>query len=117
MGDLFKIKSIEKTDQSANAVIELDESHEIFKGHFPAHPVVPGVCMMQMVEKTLNTVLQREIFLNKASVIKFLAFIDPGKNPEVELQLNYTTEDNLVKVNAQISKDELVFFKFKGEGL
>lgn len=117
MGDLFIIRTFELKDLSARTLIEIDETHDIFKGHFPNHPVLPGVCMIQMVEQTLNRIFNRNVCLNKASIIKFLAIIDPCKHKQVDLQLNYSIEEeNIIKVNAQIYRDDTVFFKFKGEG-
>lgn len=117
MSELFKIASIDKTDNSAKAIILLDVSHPIFKGHFPGQPVVPGVCMMQMVEILLQRILNQPVSINKASTIKFLSVIDPSRNPEINLDLDYSIEqNNTIKITAKISKDEVVFFKFKGEG-
>lgn len=31
--------------------IRFNASHPIFSGHFPEHPIVPGACMVQIVEE------------------------------------------------------------------
>lgn len=32
-------------------VIRFNPAHPIFSGHFPEHPVVPGACIVQIVEE------------------------------------------------------------------
>ena len=29
--------------------VRLDASHQVFRGHFPGHPMLPGVCTLQLV--------------------------------------------------------------------
>ena len=29
--------------------VRLDASHPVYRGHFPGHPVLPGVCTLQLV--------------------------------------------------------------------
>ena len=31
--------------------VRLDASHPVYRGHFPGHPVLPGVCTLQLVRE------------------------------------------------------------------
>jgi 3-hydroxyacyl-[acyl-carrier-protein] dehydratase len=95
-------------------IIGLNPSHDIFKGHFPGQPVVPGVCMMQMVKEVLESYADKKLRLVKADNVKFLSFIDPGQHGEVRLEIKVIEADGRVKADAQLVKEGVVFLKFKG---
>lgn len=94
--------------------IKFNREHDIFKGHFPEIPVVPGVCMMQIMKETLENYLNREIFLSTAGEVKFIGMVNPDINPEVELDLVIKNSDeNLINVNAIFYFREMIFTKVK----
>lgn len=94
--------------------ISLNPAHDIFKGHFPGNPIVPGVCMMQMVKEILENQLGKKLRLVKADNIKFLSFINPNEYPQVGLEIKMSTVDEQVKADAQLLNEGVVFLKFKG---
>jgi 3-hydroxyacyl-[acyl-carrier-protein] dehydratase len=94
--------------------IKLNPSHDIFKGHFPGQPVVPGVCMMQMVKEVLESYADKKLRLVKADSVKFLSFIDPGQHSEVGLEIKIIEADGQIKADAQLVNEGTVFLKFKG---
>ena len=51
---LYRILNISGENNAIEAIIELDEHHDIFKGHFPGQPVLPGVCMLQITKEILE---------------------------------------------------------------
>lgn len=94
--------------------ITLNPAHEIFKGHFPGNPIVPGVCMMQMIKEVLENQLGKKLRLVKADNIKFLSFINPNEYPQFGLEIKMSTVDEQVKADAQLVNEGIVFLKFKG---
>jgi len=97
------------------AQLEFNGTHPIFEGHFPGQPVVPGVCMLQIVKELTIMALGSPLQLQKAVEMKFLAVIDPGIQRAVSISLHYSGEvDNFVSVSASLFNRETVFFKFKG---
>lgn len=115
-GNFFTINNLQTTDAAVNADLEINAKHIIFDGHFPGQPVVPGVCMMQMIKELLEKVTGKQTDLVKAAEMKFLAVIDPGKNSLVHAELKYTpTENGNLTVTASLSSAELTHFKFKGQ--
>jgi len=61
--DFYKIISLEKTAESKYlAMILINEEHEVFQGHFPGNPIMPGVCMMQII-KELTEQIQKALCL------------------------------------------------------
>ncbi len=115
LDNFFYIRSINVTDDTINASLEINKEHTIFQGHFPGQPVVPGVCMMQMVKEIVEQVTAKKLHLSKAAEMKFLAIIDPVKNNLVDTIVKFTPQENEgILVTASFAKDELTHFKFKG---
>ena len=114
-GDFFYITSMQSDADSAKATIELNALHRIFLGHFPGTPVVPGVCMMQMVKELVETITGRETMLSKADMMKFLVVINPNHNKTIDFALKFRSNGNgFFDVSATILIDTTVCFKFKG---
>lgn len=105
----------ERGNNSITVTVTLNPAHPIFNGHFPGRPVVPGVCMMQIVKELLDKGTAQDTLLRHGSNIKFLNFIDPTQQPEVLISVQYDVQpDASWKVNANIRHGEIVFFKFQG---
>jgi 3-hydroxyacyl-[acyl-carrier-protein] dehydratase len=114
--DFFYIQSVNDEQGVISAMLEINPSHKIFQGHFPGQPVVPGVCMMEMVKEVTETVTGKEMFLRKADNIKFLSVIDPNINRNVNARIKYNnSEDRLITFEATLFKEEVIYLKFKGE--
>jgi 3-hydroxyacyl-[acyl-carrier-protein] dehydratase len=98
--DFYKILFEEKiSDSKHNITILVNEKHEIFKGHFPGNPIMPGVCMIQIIKELTEKITQKTLMIQTLSNVKFMALINPENNPELRLELDITiTEDDLVKV-------------------
>jgi 3-hydroxyacyl-[acyl-carrier-protein] dehydratase len=94
--------------------IQLNADHEIFKGHFPTQPVLPGACMLQIVKQVTASYLGKTIQLVKAGNIKFLSFVDPKQSATIQLLLKVNTIDGQFKVDAQLIDKETTVFKFGG---
>lgn len=114
-GDFFKVTNIHAESNLVKATVELNPLHQIFEGHFPGLPVVPGVCMMQMVKELVETVTGNKTMLSKADMMKFLVIINPLENRIVDVELKYkANEMDRLEVNASIMVGTAVCFKFKG---
>lgn len=116
LNDFFTINDTVTSETEIWAELLINSDHRIFEGHFPNQPVVPGVCMMQMVKEILEQVIGKETNLKQAADMKFLAVINPQENNLIHASIKYATdESDAVNVVASLFKDELVHFKFKGQ--
>lgn len=111
--DFYKIISLENTaDNKYSAMLLINEKHEVFKGHFPGNPIMPGVCMMQIIKELTEKITETSLFMQSLSNVKFMALINPFNTPELRLELDVTTtEENLVKVKNITYFDETVALK------
>jgi len=116
LNDFFTIISLSGEAPSFKALLALNPRHRIFEGHFPGQPVVPGVCLMQMVKEVTELALNNgPLRLTRADQMKFILPIDPRKTGELEMKLDCDRkEDGGVKVNASVSNDGKSCFKFNG---
>ena len=48
-GSFLQVSQVNHQEGNITGEILFNEAHDIFKGHFPSIPVVPGVCMMQAI--------------------------------------------------------------------
>ncbi|WP_264535733.1 3-hydroxyacyl-ACP dehydratase [Flavobacterium sp. N1736] len=98
--DFYKVLSEEKiTDSKYTITILVNEKHDVFKGHFPGNPIMPGVCMIQIIKELTEKITQSTLMIQTLSNVKFMALINPEATPELRLELDIvTTEDDLVKV-------------------
>ena len=114
LNDFFKIINIETTDKHIIS-IELNSKHKIFEGHFPENPVVPGVCLTQMVKETTEYILKKKLTMVTGDNLKFTAILNPEVSPNVTMTMSFKTKENgLLQVDSSVSSGETGFFSFKG---
>jgi 3-hydroxyacyl-[acyl-carrier-protein] dehydratase len=114
-GSFYTILNNAPKADSVNLLLELNPEHHIFEGHFPQTPVVPGVCMMQMVKELVEDFTGQRLRLSKADHLKFLTIINPQKNKLLEVDIAVLPHSNGgLQVTAAFFHNETVFFKFKG---
>ena len=112
---LYKIHDIKVDGTEFSAGITFDPDHAILKGHFPGHPVVPGVCLIRIMRDLVSEIKGKPLTLHTISNLKFLKMIDPYSHAKVEVSGSYSnTENGLYVVNASITYEDVSFLKFKG---
>jgi len=111
--DFYKVISIENTIENKYSVlIQINAAHHVFKGHFPDNPIMPGVCMMQIIKEITEQISKNTLFMQSLSNVKFMALINPFINPELRLELEISTTDtDLIKVKNITYFDETVALK------
>jgi 3-hydroxyacyl-[acyl-carrier-protein] dehydratase len=112
-GSFLQVLQVNHQEGSITGEILFNEAHDIFKGHFPSIPVVPGVCMMQAIKEITALQTGNKLWINKASQLKFINPINPQKTPSVLFIINYTRVDDVLEINAELRNPPLVFFKMK----
>jgi 3-hydroxyacyl-[acyl-carrier-protein] dehydratase len=118
LNSLYTIKRIlrEGNSNKLSIQIRLNPSHEIFNGHFPGNPILPGVCIIQILKEILMHQINIKLLLNYASSIKYLSFINPGVNNIVNFDVELKKiENNRILCNAILFFESIVFCRFKGE--
>ena len=113
LDNFYRLTQKDATPGVVKARISINKAHRIFEGHFPGLPVVPGVCMLQMVREIMEVHVGHELKIIVAENMKFLSVINPDQNVEVEAAINYTEEGDKVSINATLFAGTTTFFKLK----
>lgn len=112
--DFYKINEIAGSGDSYTVKVELNTKHEIYKGHFPEQPVVPGVCTMQLVKECIEQIVSKSLYYSQIQSCKFLSVVDPTANNLIELVLNLKEgEDGNINLQADILQKEQSTTKLK----
>lgn len=93
MIELPTILKIDQTENQVTLTLLVPENLPYFEGHFPEHPVLPGVVQLRWAEE-----LAREYGLvsqpfNRVDKLKFLRII--GRGFEVALQLRLAADGSV----------------------
>jgi glycosyltransferase involved in cell wall biosynthesis/3-hydroxymyristoyl/3-hydroxydecanoyl-(acyl carrier protein) dehydratase len=92
--------------------VELDPGHEVFAGHFPGNPVLPGVCSLSIVRECASRVAGESLCYVAVRESKFLGVISPSMKLRVEVSLAENEEGGLA-LTASISNEEQVMVKVR----
>ena len=118
LNSLYQIKQIltEGDGSKFTVIIELNPSHKIFNGHFPGNPILPGVCVVQILKEILMYQSDNKLILNYASSIKYLSYINPVVNSiiNIDVELKEAGDGNIFCI-AILYFESVVFCRFKGE--
>jgi len=111
--DFYKVISLENTaENNYLAMILINENHEVFKGHFPGNPIMPGVCMTQIIKELTEQISGSSLFMQSLSNVKFMALINPFNTPELRLELDISiNETDLIKVKNVTYFDDTLALK------
>ena len=99
LNQLYRIDAMaEENVGELRVQLTLNKDHAVFTGHFPEHPVLPGVAMVQMVTDVLQKHLNVRLQLCSLQRTKFITLVNPLENDILNFTLSYRQENNLVKV-------------------
>ncbi|MBC5837339.1 3-hydroxyacyl-ACP dehydratase [Flavobacterium muglaense] len=98
--DFYTITSLENNEgQKYSVTLMINPKHEVFGGHFPGNPIMPGVCMMQIIKELTEKVTESTLLMESLSNVKFMALINPDLTPELRLEMDVIEmEEGKVKV-------------------
>jgi len=108
---LYNILALENRVNGAKATVKLNKDHKIFEGHFPGNPIMPGVCMIQIIKEITEEIVAKDLFLANCSNIKFMAIINPNINPVLVLDIEIEEVGELVKIKNTIAIEETIALK------
>ena len=111
--DIFHLAAFSHEEGKITASLSVNINSPIFEGHFPAQPVVPGACILQMVKDLMEKVSVRPLRLKKAVNLKFISMITPEIN-DVSAEVSYKIIKDEISAIASLSAGGKVCFKLQG---
>ncbi len=113
LNDFYTMAHFEPTEGGVKARIMINRDHSILEGHFPGLPIVPGVCMMQIIREIMEVMSGKDLKLTAADTMKFLSVINPNQNSEVDVDIKYAEHPDHYSVSATLFAASVTFFKLK----
>ena len=110
--DFYTIQDFEVDDNRIEAAVLLAVNHDVYRGHFPGHPVVPGVIQIQMLRELSEKAVDRKLFIDEVISAKYLNMIVPGNKP-LFIEIKTKTTDDGYSINGIIKNSERIFSKIK----
>lgn len=96
------VVSVQQNDDSVELLLSIRENTRYFDGHFPGHPVLPGIAQVDWAIEFAQQYFSIEGQFQALESLKFPEFIQP--NAQVCLKLSYRPEKQ--KVIFSFHKDE-----------
>jgi 3-hydroxyacyl-[acyl-carrier-protein] dehydratase len=114
-GNLYHINNLDFIENSITANISINNEHEIFKGHFPGNPILPGVCSLQIIKEIISKSVNLNLTLIHADNIKFLAVVNPDENNNIDLNISIISRNEHTIITAsQMKSGDIIILKMKG---
>ncbi len=89
--------------------------NDIFNGHFPDNPILPGVCHIEIVSELLSKYYEKDFNLSGAQNIKFLSVVNPVVDKVLVYLIHIIEQNDKKKIKAISSfQNGNVCFKLKG---
>ncbi len=115
MNELYQVEQFSTVPGGATATVQLNPDHPIFKGHFPGQPVLPGVCMMELVREVAEKKLNMPLRITAAPLIKFLRMVDPRQTEKVQVDMTLENKEARIFSEGKLLWETTVFVKFRLE--
>lgn len=112
--NLIEFGSLDQDDSGYTLPFAINKESQVFEGHFPNQPILPGVVMIELVQRAAELVVGEELAMKSAGNFKFLKMIDPVKLPSANLNFTITEKEDGWRVKAQIKNKEDIYFKADG---
>lgn len=108
LDNFYTILSSESSDSTIWTIqIKLNPGHPVYQGHFPGHPVVPGVCLLQLIKECVEDIRQQKLQIAQVSSCKFLSAINPIETPHISVALTFKEiEEGTLQLQAEGSVKE-----------
>ena len=113
LDNLYTITSQTPLDDVAvQYQIRLNPASVIFRAHFPGEPIMPGACIVQLVQELYMHWRQSEVEIAKVNNLKFLSVISPDAVLDLDVRIEVKKqEDALIHIKADITRGDVDYTK------
>ena len=113
MNDFFEILNSFDNTTGFISTIKLNPNHIVYTGHFPGHPVTPGVIQMQIVHELVEQHFNRKLKLKNMPQCKFLKILNPNETTQIDIHIEYEQKEEIVNIKAFGKNESGIYFKFQ----
>ena len=90
------------TDGTTVQEFRFPASEAVFAGHFPGHPLLPGIFQIEMTRGLAESVLGGRLVTHVVTKAKFLRPIIPGETVRVELKCTEKADTILARARLTV---------------
>lgn len=113
-GNFYTIDSITSPAKGEhNVVVTLAKEHHIYEGHFPAQPVVPGVCTLTIIRECLGEILSRQVSFASIKDCKYVSALIPEEG--LRIAISITLSDTKLKATVERCDNQQTVLKLRAE--
>jgi 3-hydroxyacyl-[acyl-carrier-protein] dehydratase len=110
----FTIENITTQEEKTLFEVAINKDHEVFEGHFPGNPVVPGVFLVQMIREVIEHWQQKKFRIEAADEIKFMSMVIPEQSSRLTLEIQKRAKsEKPYAYSIVVSDGTIVFIKMK----
>lgn len=110
--DLYSIVSRSDFDGGAEFAVRLNPGCEVFRGHFPDYPILPGVCSVQIVRECAEAYAGRKLAIRRVRLCRFTSPIRPDEVTDLQVRL---TLDAAGLLSGSIASGEVQYVSLSAE--
>lgn len=112
--NLYRITTQSVSDKGKGTFeVKLNTGSDIFRGHFPGHPVLPGVCSIDIVKECVSMMCGYNVIFYGISLCKFTGMVDPQIEDVLKVDIEIIKGEK-EGVNAIVSASQRIVLKLKG---
>lgn len=110
--NFYTINNIEQKSDDAFAVeVTILPEHQIYEGHFPQQPVVPGVCTLTIIRECIGNILSKEVSFSSIKECKYVSALIPQE--DLRIMINLTISESKVTALVERVDDKQTVLKLK----
>ncbi len=94
-----EISVIKKNSQKIYAVFQFIKGLDLFKGHFPGNPILPGIFQIEMVKYALEKSFDNRLHIKSVKKTKFSNLIRAEESIMIDITINHE-ENGVFNVKA-----------------
>ena len=113
----YEITSSSIIEEEYSFEIRIKPDCDVYRGHFPGHPISPGVCNIGMIRDLAGKALKKKIRFTSIKQCRLTGMITPESTPALTVTLNLTSSDDGCSVSADIKDTEKSYMELKGEAI
>ena len=93
--------------QHIKAVFRFKKELDLFKGHFPGNPILPGIFQIEMVKYSVEKSFDMSLSIKSVKKTKFSSLIHPEKTVYLDIMVN-KEGNGLFNVKATLRVDDTI---------
>ncbi len=110
----YKVSARRVSDGLAVFRIAFLPDCEVYRGHFPGHPVCPGAFNIQVVRECAAELCGKALRIRTIKRCRMTAVVSPGTCPEADVEVSLAPAEGGFEVAARMYDGERVYMEYAG---